>query len=475
MTVKTLMILLDAADPVLVRKWAAEGQLPLLASMLEGGDHRDVQNLPAFGSGAFWPSICTGLDPSHHGRYYLAQPRPPVYAVEDFAKNFHAAPFWKGLEDQGKKIVVFDAPESPIAGLKNGIEIYDWLSHRTDGPPASFPPDLIGDLTARYGNDPFDGNSNLAFRRGMTEAEVIRRCANRTKQRTDATQELMNDRNWDMFLVNYSEPHCVGHLVWHLHDGRAQASDRSDKSPLLRCYQDIDSAIGRLLPSVEPNGKVLIVLGPGMETLVTFNSLFPEILRAYQGRQRKPAKRWLSDTATRLMVSGLLPDRLSQALRRTKRRVASKARRRANLRYYAVPNNDNAGAVRVSLKGREPDGLVEPGAEYAAVCDEICERLLAIRDATGEKPIVAEIIRIREDYEGPNLDLLPDLYVVWNREANPESIKSPEIGTMENSNFGVRSGDHTEFGMLITNYSLPASIPPSLNPMEVTGILTAAV
>jgi hypothetical protein len=65
--------------------------------------------------------------------------------------------------------------------------------------------------------------------------------------------------------------------------------------------------------------------------------------------------------------------------------------------------------------------------------------------------------------------------VVWNREAAAESIRSPDIGTMQNTNYGVRSGDHTQFGMLISNFALPASIPPKLSPMEVTGILTAAV
>lgn len=475
MAVKTLVISLDSADPELVRDWAAEGHLPVIASMLRSGDHRDIENMPGFGSGVYWPSIFTGLDASHHGRYYKVQPRPPEYIIENFGKDFHAPPFWKNLEEQGRQVAVLDAPESPIAGLKNGIEIYDWLAHRPDGPPASFPTGVVADLTARYGADPFDGNSGMAFRRGMSEAEVIRRCAQRTRQRTDATLELMSTGDWDMFLVNYSEPHCIGHLVWHLHDPRSQAGAGADESPLLSCYRDIDTAIDRLLPSMEPGGKILIVLGPGMEPMVSFNHLLPEILRSFQGRQRKKAKRILSDWATRLMVSGRMPERLGLGLRQLKRKVATKARRRARQRFYAAPNNDNAGAVRVCLKGRDPGGLVEPGADYDLLCDEISERLLAIRDAAGKEPIVSEIVRVRNAYHGPKLDLLPDLFVVWNRAAAAESIQSPDIGTMQNTNYGVRSGDHTQFGMLISNFALPSSVPSRLSPMEVTPILTAAV
>ena len=475
MTAKTLVVVLDSADPTLIRNWAADGQLPTIASMLESGDHRDIENLPGFGSSVFWSSLFTGVDPSFHGRYYKVQPKPPGYVVEDFAKNFWSPPFWKGLENQGRQVAVFDAPESPVAGLVNGIEIYDWLSHRRDGLPGSYPPNLILKLMERHGDDPLKGNANMAYRRGMPAEEMLQLCAQRINQRTAATLELMSSRAWDMYLVNYSEPHDVGHLAWHMHDGNPLAVSGADNNPLLRCYQDIDTAIGQLLPLIEPGGRAFIVLGPGMEPLVTFNHLLPEILRAFQGKQRKSAKRWLSDSATRLLVSGIFPERLGRVLRRMKRQVASKARQRAGQRYFALPNNDNAGAVRISLKGREADGLVEPGAEYDALCGEINERLMTIRDATGETPIVSEIVKVRSDYDGPNLDLLPDLFVVWNRNAATASIHSPDIGTLENISFGVRSGDHTQFGMLIASDGLAESLPSTLDPIGVNKVLAAAV
>lgn len=469
MTARTLIFLLDSADPELIRDWAASGHLPVIASMLECGDHRDIENLPGFGSSVFWSSMYTGVDPSCHGRYYKVQPQPPSFVVEDFAKEFQAAPFWKDLEEDGRQVAVVDAPEAPVAGLRNGIEIYDWLSHRRDGPPRSSPPDQIADLMARFGDDPLKGNANMAYRRGMSAEEITRHCSERAKQRTKAIRETLEARDWDMYMVNYSEPHDVGHLAWHMLDEGAATT------PLLTCYQDVDKAIGQLLPLVKPGGKTFIVLGPGMEPLVTFNHLLPEILRAFQGKQRKPAKRWLSDAATKLLVSGMLPESLSKALRHLKRRVANKARHGAGQRYFAIPHTDNSGAVRISLKGREPDGLVEPGAEYDALCEEISERLMKIRDATGEEPVVSEVVKVRSEYDGPSLDFLPDLFVVWNRNAKTATIQSPDIGTLENPIFGVRSGDHTQFGMLISNFALPASIPPKLSPMEVTGILTAAV
>lgn len=52
--------------------------------------------------------------------------------------------------------------------------------------------------------------------------------------------------------------------------------------------------------------------------------------------------------------------------------------------------------VYVNVKGRDPDGIVEPGEEYEAVCDQIIEALTSYKDPETRKPAVALALR-RED------------------------------------------------------------------------------
>jgi predicted AlkP superfamily phosphohydrolase/phosphomutase len=52
--------------------------------------------------------------------------------------------------------------------------------------------------------------------------------------------------------------------------------------------------------------------------------------------------------------------------------------------------------VYVNLKGRDPDGIVEPGEEYDAVCDQIIDALTAYRDPEIDKPAVALALRRRD-------------------------------------------------------------------------------
>jgi predicted AlkP superfamily phosphohydrolase/phosphomutase len=65
--------------------------------------------------------------------------------------------------------------------------------------------------------------------------------------------------------------------------------------------------------------------------------------------------------------------------------------------------------VWVNLKGREPQGIVNPGDEYEAVRDEIINRLGYMQDPQKELPIVTKIFRREDIYHGPYVERAPDI------------------------------------------------------------------
>jgi predicted AlkP superfamily phosphohydrolase/phosphomutase len=80
---------------------------------------------------------------------------------------------------------------------------------------------------------------------------------------------------------------------------------------------------------------------------------------------------------------------------------------------YAV---GNGGQIYVNLRGREPQGIVEPGAEYERVVDEIVERLQGMVDPMGQLPgedgqgpIEVDAYRRDELYVGESVERLPDV------------------------------------------------------------------
>jgi len=69
----------------------------------------------------------------------------------------------------------------------------------------------------------------------------------------------------------------------------------------------------------------------------------------------------------------------------------------------------NFGQMYVNLKGREPQGSVSPGAEYEAVLDDLTRRLRMLTDPDTGQPVIAEVYRRQDLYEGPHAEASADL------------------------------------------------------------------
>jgi predicted AlkP superfamily phosphohydrolase/phosphomutase len=71
------------------------------------------------------------------------------------------------------------------------------------------------------------------------------------------------------------------------------------------------------------------------------------------------------------------------------------------------------GEIYINLNGRDPHGIVEPGAEYESVRNKIIERLSQLKDPTTGEAAVDRVYRREELYRGPLLEWAPDLIVAW--------------------------------------------------------------
>jgi hypothetical protein len=86
-------------------------------------------------------------------------------------------------------------------------------------------------------------------------------------------------------------------------------------------------------------------------------------------------------------------------------------------RAFAVPSNNMTGAIKINLKGREPEGLVEPGVEYEALRQEIIDALLALENPETGRSAVQWVARVEDLYQGTRLRDMPDLLVEWDHSA----------------------------------------------------------
>jgi predicted AlkP superfamily phosphohydrolase/phosphomutase len=498
---------LDSADFFLIERWISEGKLPALARLIKAGSWTDLVSTADMGSGSVWPTLFTGTSPAKHnsigtrrirsGSYQITQPFLEVCVERE--------PFWNQLSRSGKRVALIDVPKTrPVDGL-NGIQLVGWGAHSPGWYGDSWPPALYKDVLERFGEFPVPDcdhfiptthselktfHGNLLAGIGKTES---------------VSHEFLGREPWDFFLTVFSAPHCAGHNFWHLMDKNHPRYDEQEASSIgntmIEVYSAIDSSIGRLAESGE-DVTLLILSTEGMGPNYTGSFLMPEILRrlGLSGHSSAPGSNGDRSKGQRGLIDRMekmLPARSSgpHAVRNLKSRLPGGAVKLMDAvkrmvpretwqqwkcklmmigndwkesRAFCLPSDFN-GAVRINLKGREPDGKVEPGSEFDALCDELVYELGRLKHSDTGAAAVAEVIRVDRVYDGPFLNDLPDIVVKWKGDRPIRSLTSDRVGTVAGENYHERSGSHRPVGFLLAagRHIVPGSVPTKGHIMDI--------
>jgi predicted AlkP superfamily phosphohydrolase/phosphomutase len=109
----------------------------------------------------------------------------------------------------------------------------------------------------------------------------------------------------------------------------------------------------------------------------------------------------------------------------------------------------NYGQLFVNLKGREEQGIVEPGTQYEGVLRDLTERLKKLMDPETNEPLIGDIWRREDLYTGAHTEESPDLQFL------PRDMTNKPLGTLDlTSNKFIapvygNSGDHRMHGIMI--------------------------
>jgi predicted AlkP superfamily phosphohydrolase/phosphomutase len=452
-----LVICVDAGDPGLITRWAAEGSLPTFRSLLDRGVSCATTNPVGLYVGSVWPSFWTGLPPTRHGRYCYKQVRPGSYDEHwTSSRDTVGRPFWDDLSLQGRRVAILDVPKSVTSSVVNGIQLVDWGTHDPEGGAATSPPALAAEIDARFGAHPV--GSCDAQGRGVAEFAALRDGLVRgVELKTQLSSHFLGQGGWDLFLTVFAESHCAGHQFWHVHDRLHPRHDpemaRTLGNPIHDVYAAIDAGIARLLAQAGEDTPVLVLASHGMGPHYDGTYLLERILQARE-RAEMPAP---AVTAARVLEWGW--ERLPLAARRLLWKLRAPVKQRLGdaliepdselRRCYASPNNDVFGAIRVNVVGREPRGRVHPGAEYERFCEELERDLLALVNVGTGRRLVRRVLRMADAYPGEPVDQLPDLLIEWDRSAPVSTVYSAKTGTIRGEWTGNRTGDHQASGLLI--------------------------
>lgn len=470
---KVLLIGLDAAEISCMEKWVAEWHLPFLRQLTEGSEFTRLSSSATEFPDTIWPSIYTSSNPAKIGKYYYIQPKRGSMSLELVDDvPCHLEQFWRIASEAGRSCAIVDVPKTDLGPPVNGIQVVGWGAHATHCKAASHPPELIKHLRRRHG--PYRLHS--CDDHGLSPKEYRKLRTNLiegARLRTELFLDLMQSDDWDLFFGAYAESHCSGHQFWHLQDPGHPDYDPDNlhglRDSMREIYGEIDRGIGRLIEAAGKDTHVLIFSGHGMRPQYHGRDLLPLLLKMWGMARAKnitpdPAherrlvwkKSWLrriKDTVPiswQYAVKNMLPSKIENAL---VCRMMGAERLPADWRAFYVPNNDLNSAIRLNVKGRDPEGRVAPGREYDDLINWLVTRLRELVNPVTGRPAVEKVSRIQEIYQGPYQDLLPDLTALWSREAPIKELYSPGYGTVVGTHSDLRTGGHAVEGFLILRSS----------------------
>ncbi len=429
---RVLVIGLDSADAELIERWSDAGHLPALAGLRrEGawgriGTPADVMHVSG------WPTLYTGVSPGRHGLYHAYQTRAGVRGIRRARpEEAGAPPFWKYLDDAGKRCIVLDAfMDHPLPGF-GGVQILEYGTWTWFVSPGARPSRLWKEITRRFGPYPAPEHLHVL---DVPDAVWFRdRLVAGARVKGEVCRWLLAEEPWDLAFVTFGEPHGAGHYLWHHEDAAHPAHagpPGSAPHPLLDVYAAVDAEIGGLLAEVDDRTTVLVVSGDGMGPNYAGCQHVPEALHrldlfhgAGVGRPGSAGASAAPGLASR--VRGMIPLGLRQTVTRClprslhyrlSMRWVNDAIDWPRTRVLCIPNANEA-YLRVRLAGREPGGTVEPGPEYDELLDRLASLAASLRNPESGRPAAERAVRVDERFPGPERPHLPDLVITWDADA----------------------------------------------------------
>lgn len=435
---KAIILGLDGATFDVLLPRIERGQMPNLASILTVGVWGGLQSTTPPFSAQAWVSMVTGKNQARHGvvDFWERSPDQPLGQRRNFvtARLIQGETLWQIVGRHGLRAGVINVPVTYPPPAVDGYLVSGLLTPRGVD-DFVYPAALMDEVRAmvpNYEPDPFDPLG--ATKRQILELESW------MEKHEKVSRHLLESDPADLFFSVVQALDHLQHLFWNEIAG---AAGRGRYASLIdRCYRLADEIIGHRLRMLDGRTHLFLVsdhgFGPVCKWFHVNRFLLERGLLALGevqsgGMGVLPARLGLTPQRLRSLVRRLDVLGLRRSVGRLARVTLGRQIDRALTppidwdRTQAISGSPATEGIYVNLKGRELQGIVAPGTSYEALRERLIVELGALRDPETGEPVVRAVHRREDLYEGPFLDLLPD--VVFDLGAGPylasDALPSP--------------------------------------------------
>lgn len=394
--------------------------LPRITGLRERGTEASLRSTHPPWTASAWPSLYTGVDPSHHGVYdfFAYTGAYPDDASVVTRQDVRAPAIWNYLTHQDLRSIVMNVPVTHPVDELDGIQLPGYLAPHDE---PGYPPGIREELgeavefpyriyseheTDSAGANKIDGYESLIEQRGI------------------AAEHLLETNDWEFAFVQVQKTDAVFH-------------NSSSMTDFREIYRTADELVGRVIDAAPEPPNVVLCSDHGMGPVDGYTIYINEMLKdegyiettAGDTSQRLESIKATEATETSPTLAvdqlarlgrrvGLGPERIYRIARRlsvstqlravvpdsVERSLERGVDWRQSAAYCRRPSEQG---IRINLQGREPDGVV-PAENYDSVRDEIIDVLSRQTTPSGDR-LFEFVCRREEIYEGPYADEACDI------------------------------------------------------------------
>lgn len=468
----------DAVNLPLFHELLDQRRLPASARLHERGHWYALESAMPYLEGTTHPTIYSGARPQRHGLYFPFMWLAPEQRVRPLHVFPEPEPVWDRIGRFGRRALVIDPYESRPPASMSGLGLSGWqFRHKITLHPWSSPAGVDRALRRRFGR-PALVEEVYGRPSGSYLSRMSRRLLAASGRVADVATFALRRESFDLVWITMLSGHIAGH--WFLDpsrlplDGLAPRERGLLETTVADCYMAVEHALARVLAAIPQDADVILVSPTGMGPNASRTHLLPGMLQAVldgglgnSGGRASPGEtlwrlRAMIPTDLRAWVARVLPDALTLELTaRLELRRVDWARTPA-----FMPPSGDCGYIRLNLRGRERDGIVDP-RHADTLLEEIAQGLRTFYDPDG-RPAVESIERTSTILGSATpLPHFPDLVVRWNPEVPPRlsGVHSSRYGEVPSTGWGSgRTGEHTDDGWVLVVPGLSRLAPPRRRP-----------
>lgn len=421
---KVLVFALDGWGYKIIKEYIEIYKFPGLQRIVKEGVFGPLSSVIPYITVPAWPALLTGKNPGKLGVYTFLERNTNNYALMTVNLKWeHWNTLWNLLGNYGKKSIIINVPtvaaeDKEFPGMVISGPIMD---KREDviAYPEALNEELLKDNYKIYVSD-FEKASPDDFFQEIIEI---------TKKKFEHMVRLFRKEEWDFFMAGFYYGDVLQHRFWKYLDPSYHLFENNPKYAkiVLEYMQIVDGYIQILFNQIPQKCHVLVVSDHGMgpcRAKIDLNTwlLKNDYMSLWNEKIHSINLPNIRKYSLYFKVQNVYKKLIFLPFLRSIRnwfweKLSKEERSWRDVNWEKTKAYGGWYSININLKGREPQGIVEPGNEYDNLCEEIILKLINFRDPNTGDLVFKKIYRKEEIYNGQYLSKMPDLIIEFASES----------------------------------------------------------